>query len=69
MDPDGRRRRRREWKRWERGRPNELWQIDMVGGFLLAGGGQVKALSRVDGSFPVLCLRETDGPGTHLAGV
>src|SRR5215211_4112941 len=38
----------RRWKRWERGRPNELWQLDVVGGFLLAGGGQVKALTGVD---------------------
>jgi transposase InsO family protein len=48
VEPDGRRRRRREWKRWERGVPNELWQMDVVGGFLLAGGGQVKALTGVD---------------------
>ena len=33
VEPDGRRRRRRDWKRWERGRPNELWQMDTVGGF------------------------------------
>jgi transposase len=48
VEPDGRRRRRREWKRWERGRPNELWQMDVVGGFLLAGGSQAKALTGVD---------------------
>jgi transposase len=35
VEPDGRRRRRRDWKRWERGRPDELWQMDTVGGFLL----------------------------------
>jgi transposase len=48
VEPDGRRRRRRDWKRWERGRPNELWQMDVVGGFLLADGTQVKALTGVD---------------------
>ena len=32
IEPDGRRRRRRDWKRWERGEPNELWQMDTVGG-------------------------------------
>jgi transposase InsO family protein len=48
VEPDGRRRRKREWKRWERGRPNELWQMDVVGGFLLADGSQVKALTGVD---------------------
>jgi len=31
VEPDGRRRRKRDWKRWERGRPNELWQMDVVG--------------------------------------
>ena len=46
--PDGRRRRRREWKRWERGRPNELWQMDVVGGFLIADGTQAKALTGLD---------------------
>jgi transposase InsO family protein len=48
IEPDGRRRRRREWKRWERGKPNELWQMDTVGGFLLADGTQAKALTGID---------------------
>jgi transposase InsO family protein len=48
VEPDGRRRRRREWKRWERGRPNELWQMDTVGGFLLKDGTQAKALTGID---------------------
>ena len=48
IEPDGRRRRKREWKRWERGRPNELWQMDMVGGFLLADGSHAKALTGID---------------------
>jgi transposase InsO family protein len=48
VEPDGRRRRKRDWKRWERGRPNELWQIDVVGGFLLADGSHAKALTGID---------------------
>ena len=48
VEPDGRRRRRRDWKRWERGRPNELWQLDVVGGFLLRDGSRAKALTGVD---------------------
>jgi transposase InsO family protein len=48
IEPDGRRRRRRDWKRWERGAPNELWQMDLVGGFLLADGSHAKALTGVD---------------------
>lgn len=48
VETDGRRRRRRDWKRWERGRPNELWQFDVVGGFLLRDGTRAKALTGVD---------------------
>jgi transposase InsO family protein len=43
-----RRRRREQWKRWERAAPNELWQMDVVGGFLLADGTTAKALTGVD---------------------
>ena len=45
IDPSGRRRRDRKWKRWERGEPMELWQMDTVGGFLLADGTKAKALT------------------------
>lgn len=46
--PRSRRLRAEHWKRWERGRPNELWQMDTVGGFLLADGSRAKALTGVD---------------------
>jgi len=48
IDPAARRPRARKWKRWERGRPMELWQMDVVGGFLLADGRRAKALTGVD---------------------
>jgi transposase InsO family protein len=48
IDPSGRRRRDRKWKRWERGLPMELWQMDTVGGFVLADGTKAKALTGVD---------------------
>src|SRR5262245_40090227 len=48
VDPSGRRRRDRKWKRWEGGEPMELWQMDTVGGFLLADGRRAKALTGVD---------------------
>lgn len=48
IDPAGRRRRDRKWKRWERGAPMELWQMDVVGGFVLADGSRAKALTGVD---------------------
>ena len=48
IDPTGRRPRDRKWKRWERGEPMELWQMDVVGGFVLADGTRAKALTGVD---------------------
>lgn len=48
MDPVRRRRRPEDWKRWERGRPMELWQMDVVGGFLIADGTSAKALTGLD---------------------
>lgn len=48
IDPAARRPRDRKWKRWARGRPMELWQMDVVGGFVLADGTRAKALTGVD---------------------
>ena len=48
VDPAARRPRDRKWKRWERGAAMELWQMDVVGGFLLADGTRAKALTGVD---------------------
>jgi transposase InsO family protein len=48
IDASGRRRRDRKWKRWERGLPMELWQMDVVGGFRLTDGRHAKALTGVD---------------------
>jgi transposase InsO family protein len=48
IDPAVRDRRSRKWKRWERGVPMELWQMDIVGGFPLADGTSAKALTGID---------------------
>jgi transposase len=48
IDPAARRPRDRRWKRWERGAPMELWQMDVVGGFVLADGTRAKALTGID---------------------
>src|SRR6202171_499844 len=48
IDPISRQRRRETWKRWERGAPMELWQLDLVHGFVLADGTSAKALTGVD---------------------
>jgi transposase InsO family protein len=48
IGPAARRPRDRRWKRWERGAPMELWQMDVVGGFVLADGTRAKALTGID---------------------
>src|SRR6266849_611198 len=48
IDPLQRQRRRETWKRWERAAPMELWQFDVVHGFLLADGSSAKALTGID---------------------
>jgi transposase InsO family protein len=50
MSPAQRKRRRADYRRWERGRPMELWQMDVVGGFHLADGTELKAVSGIDDS-------------------
>ena len=46
--PNQRRKRLRDFKRWERGRPMELWQLDVVGGVLLGDGTECKVLTGID---------------------
>jgi transposase InsO family protein len=48
IDPEARRRRDRKFKRWERGGAMELWQLDVVGGVLLADGREAKVLTGID---------------------
>jgi hypothetical protein len=48
IEPVRRQRRAERFKRWERAAPMELWQLDVVGGFLLANGTHAKALTGVD---------------------
>jgi transposase InsO family protein len=46
--PGRRRWPRREYRRWERGRPMELWQLDVMGGVRLDDGGELKAVTAID---------------------
>lgn len=48
IDASARAPRAKRWKRWERARPMELWQMDLVGGMLLADGSELKILTGVD---------------------
>ena len=51
-------------KRWERGGAMELWQMDVVGGVLLADGTQAaKVLTGIDDHSRFCRLRRRDAPG------
>lgn len=48
IEPGKRRRRREDYRRWERGRAMELWQMDVVGRIVLADGTELHAITGVD---------------------
>jgi transposase InsO family protein len=48
LHPVKRRRQRKDYKRWQREAPMELWQMDIVGGILLPGGVEAKVVTCVD---------------------
>ena len=45
LSPQPRRRKRADYRRWERSRAMELWQMDIVGGVQLADGTDAKIVS------------------------
>ena len=48
IEPRARRRKRSDYVRFERERPMELWQMDVVGGIFLTDGTELKAVTGVD---------------------
>lgn len=48
LEPTQRKRARSDYKRWERSRSMELWQMDVVGRFHLLDGTEVKVVTGVD---------------------
>jgi transposase InsO family protein len=48
IDPKPRRRRPTDYKRWERSRPMELWQMDVMGGVFLDDGTECKVITGID---------------------
>jgi transposase InsO family protein len=48
IEPGARRRRSERFRRWERGTPNELWQLDVVGGVATVDGATFKAVTGID---------------------
>ena len=48
IDPKPRRRRRQDYKRWERSRAMELWQMDVMGAVMLSDGTECKVITGID---------------------
>jgi len=48
VDGKKRKRRRQDYRRWERGRAMELWQMDVMGRVHLASGVEVKVVTGID---------------------
>jgi len=48
IQPGVRQRRRRDYRRWERERPMQLWQMDVMGGVQLADGQEAKLVTGLD---------------------
>lgn len=48
ITPLARKRKRDDYRRWERSRAMELWQMDIVGGVKLVDGSEAKIVSGVD---------------------
>jgi len=48
IDPQKRRRRREDYRRWERARAMELWQMDVMGGVVLTDGRECKIVTGLD---------------------
>jgi transposase InsO family protein len=48
VTPQARKRKRSDYKRWERNRAMELWQMDVVGGVRLVDGSEAKIVSGID---------------------
>jgi transposase InsO family protein len=48
ISPVKRKRGRKDYKRWQREEPMQLWQMDIVGGVMLPGGKEAKVVTCVD---------------------
>ena len=59
--------RREDYRRWERGRSMELWQMDVMGRVHLSDGRELKVITGID-DHPVRRLRDGGDPG-GAAGV
>ena len=57
VTPQARKRKRSDYKRWERSRAMELWQMDIVGGVRIVDGSEAKIVSGIDDHSRLWCRR------------
>ena len=69
VTPQARKRKRSDYKRWERSRSMELWQMDVVGGVRLVDGSEAKIVSGIDDHSRFVVSAAGRGPGDGPAGV
>jgi transposase InsO family protein len=48
VEPQARRRQKAAWRRWQRQRPMQLWQMDVMSGLWLAASGEAKLVTGLD---------------------
>ncbi|MEU1418080.1 IS481 family transposase [Streptomyces sp. NPDC005731] len=56
IEPGVRKRGRSDYRRWERSTAMELWQMDIVGGILLADGSECKMVTGIDDHSPFMVI-------------
>ncbi len=61
---DASRRRREDYRRWERGRSMELWQMDVMGRVHLFDGRELKLVTGIDDHFPLVVCATLVGRAT-----
>jgi transposase-like protein len=69
IEPKARRRRREDYRRWERSRAMELWQMDITGGVHLSDGAQVSVVTGIDDHSRFCISAKGRGPCHRTAGV
>jgi hypothetical protein len=69
VDASKRRRRREDYRRWERGGSMELWQMDVMGRVHLSDGRELKLVTGIHDHSRFRGLREAGGPSHGQTGV
>src|SRR6266566_8386360 len=69
VEPTSRRRRRKDYRRWERGTAMELWQLDVTASAFLADGAEIKIVTGIDDHSRFCVLAKAVRRATRPPGV